>query len=65
MSLPPLILVHGGAGDIPDSRVQGKLNGIREALRVAYENYARTNDILDAAQAAVESMEIDPHFNAG
>lgn len=65
MAALPLILVHGGAGDIPESRVQGKLDGVRKAIRIAYENYAQTNNILDATQAAVEYMETDPNFNAG
>lgn len=61
----PLILVHGGAGDIPDSRVQGKLDGVRRAVREAYKKYDETKSILDASQAAVEYMETDANFNAG
>lgn len=61
----PLILVHGGAGSIPDSRVQGKLDGIRRALKIGHAKYAETKNILDATQAAVEYMEEDENFNAG
>ncbi len=61
----PLILVHGGAGAIPDSRVKGKLDGVRRAIKLAYEKYDQTKNILDATQAAVEYMETDENFNAG
>lgn len=61
----PLIVVHGGAGDIPESRVQAKLDGVRCALRKAYQKYDETRNILDATQAAVEYMETDKCFNAG
>ena len=29
-----IILAHGGAGIIPDSRVQPKLDGLKEAIKV-------------------------------
>lgn len=61
----PLILIHGGAGSIPDSRVQGKLDGVRRALEIGHAKYAETKNILDATQAAVEYMEVDETFNAG
>lgn len=61
----PLIVVHGGAGNIPDSRVQPKLDGVQRAVRCAYETYEKTKNILDATQAAVEYMETDENFNAG
>ena len=64
-ALEPLILIHGGAGDIPESRVQAKLDGVRHALREAYKKYGETKNILDATQAAVEYMETDECFNAG
>ena len=61
----PLILVHGGAGDIPQSRVPAKLQGVCRAIREAYKKYDETKNILDATQAAVEYMETDKSFNAG
>lgn len=61
----PLILVQGGAGDIPESRVQFKLDGVCRAVREAYKKYDETKNILDATQAAVEYMETDKCFNAG
>lgn len=61
----PLILIHGGAGNIPESRVKGKLDGVRRALEIGHAKYAETKNILDATQAAVEYMEVDENFNAG
>lgn len=61
----PVIVVHGGAGDIPDSRDQPKFNGILAAIRKAHTVYKNTSSITDACQAAVECMEDDEAFNAG
>lgn len=59
--------MHGGAGDIPDSRDQGKHNGCRLAARLGYIHLQSnvTTSALDAVEAAVRSMELDEHFNAG
>ncbi|XP_063237320.1 isoaspartyl peptidase/L-asparaginase [Bacillus rossius redtenbacheri] len=61
----PVVLVHGGAGDIPDGRVEAKLSGMRSAAREGYAALAGTGSVLDAVQAAVRVMEDDPAFNAG
>lgn len=61
----PVIVVHGGAGNIPDCRDWPKFDGILTAVRVAYAKYGETSSITDACQAAVESMEDDDVFNAG
>lgn len=60
-----MIIVHGGAGDIPDSRVQGKHDGIRVAVRAGYQQLLRSDNALDAVEAAVVLMEKDENFNAG
>uniref|UniRef100_A0A1B0CWE4 Isoaspartyl peptidase/l-asparaginase n=1 Tax=Lutzomyia longipalpis TaxID=7200 RepID=A0A1B0CWE4_LUTLO len=65
MTMEPIILVHGGAGDIPDSRDQGKHDGVRQAARIGYSVLRETNSALDAVEAAVKSMEVDENFNAG
>lgn len=65
MESEPIIVVHGGAGDIPDSRDQAKFDGMLTAIREAYTVYKNTLSITDACQAAVESMENDEAFNAG
>lgn len=59
------MLVHGGAGDIPDSRDEGKLIGCKQAARVGYVKLKETGSVLDAVEAAVKSMELDENFNAG
>ncbi|XP_017016275.2 probable isoaspartyl peptidase/L-asparaginase CG7860 [Drosophila takahashii] len=62
----PVLLIHGGAGDIPDSRVAGKFAGIKQALRSAWRDLnAGEGTALDAVEAAVRSMELDENFNAG
>ncbi|XP_055615085.1 probable isoaspartyl peptidase/L-asparaginase GA20639 [Toxorhynchites rutilus septentrionalis] len=63
--IEPLVLVHGGAGDIPSERVPGKLLGVKLAAKVGYEKLRQTGCVLDAVEEAVRSMELDPFFNAG
>lgn len=60
-----VIVVHGGAGNIPDNRDQPKFDGILTAIRKAHGTYKTTSSITDACQAAVEYMEDEPAFNAG
>ncbi|XP_073977868.1 isoaspartyl peptidase/L-asparaginase-like isoform X1 [Rhodnius prolixus] len=61
----PVLVVHGGAGDIPDSRVQPKLDGVRKAARVGYKVLRESGNVLDAIEAAIHVMEDDDAFNAG
>ncbi|KAH8281174.1 hypothetical protein KR018_002683 [Drosophila ironensis] len=65
----PMLLIHGGAGDIPDSRIAGKFQGIKQALRCAWGLLEPGNGspgcALSAVEAAVRSMELDENFNAG
>jgi L-asparaginase / beta-aspartyl-peptidase len=63
--MEPIVLVHGGAGDIPQSRVQGKLRGVRQSAQIGHYILMQTGCALDAVEAAVKHMEIDPDFNAG
>ncbi|KAH8269915.1 hypothetical protein KR044_007619 [Drosophila immigrans] len=64
----PVLLIHGGAGDITDARIEGKFKGIKEALRAAWQHLEPGSDAdsaLDAVETAVRSMELDEAFNAG
>ncbi|XP_017050919.1 probable isoaspartyl peptidase/L-asparaginase CG7860 [Drosophila ficusphila] len=65
----PVLLIHGGAGDISDSRVAGKFAGIKQALRSAWHKLnpedGSPGSALDAVEEAVRSMELDENFNAG
>ncbi|CRK91256.1 CLUMA_CG004936, isoform A [Clunio marinus] len=57
--------VHGGAGDIPMSRVHGKLRGVKQAAQLGFYVLNQTGSAMDAVEAAVKHMEIDDFFNAG
>ncbi|CAG9136659.1 unnamed protein product [Plutella xylostella] len=63
--MDPIILVHGGAGDIPDSRVAGKLRGSKMAAARAHRLLQAGGSALEAVEAAVVVMEEDESFNAG
>ncbi|CAD0199419.1 unnamed protein product [Chrysodeixis includens] len=63
--MQPIIIVHGGAGDIPNSRLKGKIDGIKVAVTAGHECLMRGGSALDAVEAAVVCMEKDENFNAG
>lgn len=65
MAVTPVVLVHGGAGDIPDESIPAKLDGVKRAVANGFKILESGGSALDAAQAAVEVMEEDPAFNAG
>ena len=61
-----IVVVHGGAGDIPDSRVEAKLAGVKTAILAAIRAlHSSKCSSQKAACQAVASMENDPAFNAG
>jgi len=60
-----MVLVHVGAGDIPDSRDSGKLIGCKLAARVGHQKLLETGSVLIAVEEAVKVMELDANFNAG
>ncbi|XP_026465421.1 isoaspartyl peptidase/L-asparaginase-like [Ctenocephalides felis] len=62
---PCIIVVHGGAGDIPDERVPGKFKGVKLAARIALEILKNGGTSIEATEAAIRSMEDDENFNAG
>lgn len=59
------IIVHGGAGNIPDAPRAAHAAGIRQAVTAGYEMLAAGACALDAAQTAVMLLEDLPAFNAG
>src|SRR3954470_23528247 len=64
----PVLLVHGGAGNPRDGKVddeQATHDALREALLTGYELLAGGGAALDAAEAAVQSLEDCALFNAG
>lgn len=63
--IEPVVLVHGGAGDIAEWRVPFKLDGVRNAALAGYQTLLQTGSVLDAVEAAIKLMEDDVNFNAG
>lgn len=62
----PAIIVHGGAGRIPDEHeIEPRLQGCREAARAGWTILRDGGTALDAAEAAVVALENNPLFNAG
>jgi beta-aspartyl-peptidase (threonine type) len=59
------ILVHGGAGNVPEASRAHHAEGARRAALAGYEILQRGGAALDAVQRAVEVLEDDPAFNAG
>ncbi|HVR74500.1 MAG TPA: isoaspartyl peptidase/L-asparaginase [Planctomycetota bacterium] len=59
------IIVHGGAGDIPEPDRPLHLAGLERALERGWEILVRGGSALDAVEAAVRVLEDDPVFDAG
>ena len=67
-TVTPVLLVHGGAGNPHDGKVDDEPavhEALREALLAGYELLAGGAAALDAAEAAVRLLEDCPLFNAG
>jgi beta-aspartyl-peptidase (threonine type) len=60
-----VILVHGGAWDIPDEVVSSYREGVEKAVIEGADVLERGGSALDAVEKAVRIMEDDPTFNAG
>jgi len=63
--MPFAIVVHGGAGDIPDAQRTERAAGIYQAVKIGYNQLAGGASAVDAVQSAVMLMEDLPIFNAG
>jgi len=61
----PVLLVHGGAWDIPDDAVDPHLRGVRNALAAGWRVLERGGPALDAIEESVVIMEDDDIFDAG
>jgi beta-aspartyl-peptidase (threonine type) len=59
-----VIVVHGGAGEWQPERRKAGIAGVKTAAKISFDILMK-NGALDAVEAAVESMEDDPVFNAG
>nr|XP_054759183.1 isoaspartyl peptidase/L-asparaginase-like [Lytechinus pictus] len=60
----PVIIVHGGAGDIAEGREGVVYSGIQDAAREGYK-ILQDGTALDAVERAVCCLENNPQFNAG
>jgi len=61
----PVIVVHGGAWFIPETRREAFIDGCRQAAKAGWAHLIAGGSALDAVEAAVRVMEDDPTFNAG
>lgn len=63
--LHPLILVHGGAWEIPEEAHDDHIQGCRRAAEAGLSILLAGGSALDAVEAAVRLMEDDATFDAG
>jgi beta-aspartyl-peptidase (threonine type) len=61
----PVLVVHGGAWNIPPEMQAAHLAGTQQAVAVGWEILQGGGSALDAAEAAIRAMEDDPTFDAG
>ncbi len=59
------IVVHGGAGTIAPDSVEIAQAGCKEAALTGWRVLQDGGTALDAVEAAVRALEINPNFNAG
>jgi beta-aspartyl-peptidase (threonine type) len=63
--MSPVLLVHGGAWDIPDQEVEAHTRGVLRAAKEGYALLSQGCSALDAVEAAVTILEDDETFDAG
>jgi len=61
----PVIVVHGGAWDIPKSVWQAHIDGCRAGCSAGIKILQSGGSALDAVETAVRKLEADPTFDAG
>ena len=59
------LIVHGGAGDVPEDQRAEQQPGLEKALEAGWRLLESRESALDAVEAAVSVLEDDPAFNAG
>jgi beta-aspartyl-peptidase (threonine type) len=64
-SAGPVLVVHGGAGSIPDEMIEPYLAGVRAALDAGWAILDAGGSAVDAVEAAIVVMEADGSFDAG
>jgi beta-aspartyl-peptidase (threonine type) len=63
--IEPVLVVHGGAGTIPDDAVDAHVAGVRVALEAGWRILDRGGSAVEAVEAAIVAMEDDETFDAG
>jgi beta-aspartyl-peptidase (threonine type) len=63
--LKPSLIVHGGAGNIPDSALGGFRRGVRAGVEAGWKVLSSRGAAIDAVEAAIVAMEEDPALDAG
>ncbi len=61
----PVLLVHGGAWDIPTDQLEAHTRGVTRAVEKGYATLKAGASSLDAVEAAVAALEDDDAFDAG
>lgn len=64
-ALAPVVVVHGGAGDVPRGKRAAHADGCRRAAEAGLAVLTRGGSAVEAAVRAAEVLEDDPRFNAG
>ncbi len=59
------IIVHGGAGNVPEEKYQRVRSGVREALSEGKRVLKEGGSSLDAVEQSINSLEDNEIFNAG
>lgn len=65
MANDPVLVVHGGAWDIPHDMVDAHLNGVRNASAAGWRVLESGGSALDAVEEAIVILEDDETFDAG
>jgi len=63
--MTPVLVVHGGAWDIPADQITAHTRGVSRAARVGFDLLHQGAAALDAVEAAVTVLEDDETFDAG
>lgn len=63
--IQPMIIVHGGAWEIPPVMHKAHLAGINTALETGQKMLRETDDALQTVLAIIRYLEDDPTFDAG
>ena len=64
-TIVPVVVVHGGAGDVAPEKWAAHVEGCARAAAAGLAILTSGGSALDAVEAAVRMLEDDPHFNAG